>query len=208
MGDCKKCFHFRVPKHSTSKMQESITVQSSEISTVFDELIKLSENMRGQEANEKVANAGRGEWEKKPQTFSYCGFLESEKRYYIHEVKNLGGRCKDYTEGSPLNNSCKNCRHRIIPNGYKQKRRNLDFILINSKPGSSSVTNKLKDINMLIANEIRIVYFTNGVLNDEPFIYEYCNIFSNPSDRSYVICALKNPNNNCPAFEPQLSSDI
>jgi hypothetical protein len=143
MGACQKCFHFRVPKQIVSVIRDSISNQSPEITSVFDELIKNMEGMRGQEANEKVANAGAGEWEKKPQTFSYCGVLENEDRYFIHEVKNLGGRCTDYRETPSLNNSCKNCTHKRTPNAFKQKKHSLDFILNNAKTGSMSVTNIL-----------------------------------------------------------------
>lgn len=189
-------------------MQETITVQSVEITNVFDELVRNMESMRGQEANEKVANAGKGQWGKKPQTFSYCGFLENSKQYFIHEVKNLGGRCLDYNDGSPLNNNCANCRYRKVTKGYAQKKQIQKFLLDFAKPGSDSFRKHESETNAAIANEIRLVYQLNGLLDREPMIFDYCEKFSDVSKGPFAVCAVKNSNKNCPAFESNNSDDF
>lgn len=203
MNNCKDCTFYRKPNQIESLKKENIAHQSSEISNVFDDLIHQVISMKGQEAFEKVANAGRGIWAKKPQTFSYCGFSEDNGIYHLHEVKNLGGRCADFSSAQGhAAKTCQSCQYCKTPSGHAKKVANMEFLMDNI-PSSPKIREIKHEISSLIANEIRLSFFNNGRLSTEPFILKFCSFFSRPEDSSYVICALENSNNTCQNWKPK-----
>ena len=150
------------------------------------------------------------EWGFRPAMSSYCGFLEDQQRYPIFEIKNIGGRCEDFSDKAKPSHSCKTCIHLVAAGGLSDDRdRERDLAAmqlenIATKSQSSTpellLTKHREGASSRKAFELSGAYAAKGVMGNQPQYLDWCRALSKES--AYVITVMANPYDACTVWEP------
>lgn len=123
----------KVVEQMLKVMQDERQTQDAEMKMKI-ELLRLAESGL---ANPRAAAlpVERQMWLARPTMTDHCGLKEREGVYFLHELKNLGGSCKDFKPHDPEPHSCRTCRHRCTGGGEARDRQQylvLERLALNS----------------------------------------------------------------------------
>ena len=141
---------------------------------------------------------------------SYCGFLEDQQRYPIFEIKNIGGRCEDFSDKAKPSHSCKTCIHLVAAGGLSDDRdrerdlaaMQLENIATKSQSSTpkSLLTKHREGASSRKAFELSGAYAAKGVMGNQPQYLDWCRALS--KEAAYVITVMANPYDACTVWEP------
>jgi hypothetical protein len=212
---CTRCVHFRKVKPPSQLLAKAVGTADGPVAEALEKVLSDEQRMRETEAADKRSLVGReaDSWETRPVMSGYCGFQEAEEIYLLAEVKNRGGGCPDFNPGRPERHACADCAQRVeargraIDEGHERAYTQMSVSAI-AGHGSTSVPESLltkyrEGVSSRKALELLGAYHAQGEPAMEPMYLDWCRHFS--SEDEYVICALRNPHNTCPAWSPAAS---
>jgi hypothetical protein len=218
MGTCQSCIYFRSVKPMSQLLAQAIPSTDAQISNALKEVLKDENEQRGYEAHLKQEKSKNNDevWDMPPAMSNYCAFKQVEgnkvekETYLICEVKNIGGRCTDFKEGKPAQQTCETCASRVAAKGLEKdiemQNRLSQAGQVNIVVGlSTNTTDNLLSKHLEGANsrkgfEILSAYNSKGhFFGNPPDYLHYCGALSQQED--YVACTFQNPHGVCPHWQ-------
>lgn len=207
MGVCAQCKWFRRTKPASQLLAGAFSSSSADVAQALGKVVEDEQKQRDAEADYKRIQdaAGKDLWAGRPVLTDYCGLDEEKGAYYIAEVKNLGGRCRQHDPDPPPRQACSECQHERTPEGAARDAvREQAYVKLAARNISADVkkdtTESLLDgyrkgTSARQALEVTGVYQTRGHLLHPPAYLTYCAAFSTADD--YVTCLFQNPYHLC-----------
>jgi hypothetical protein len=215
MNRCEACVHFRAVRRQSEALARDANATEK---SALDALAKIREEearIADQELKVKMEHMLRLQeaWPgpERPRMTDYCGLREREQVYLIRDLKNAGGRCRDFAAGQPPTRSCHTCVHRSEPFGQERDLRltigymavagaaNRNRIL--EKSSQDRVTNHLNACAQAVANQLTLAFGSDGHLPSRPEYLSVCKSRSTHG-QTYAVCAILNPHGACDLWQP------
>jgi hypothetical protein len=217
-GPCAKCAHFRRARPLSQLLQAAFEADmaAAEVTGALSKIVDDEQKLREAEADVKGKEgaADRDEWGARPVMSDYCGLDEASGLYRIAEVKNRGRGCEQFEPGRPVRHACDDCAHRVPADG-RERARAMESIFARiandavavqaSAQGAQGLHGSYRSGEASVkALEISSAYGAKGRLLTRPAYLDHCGALADDEDE-YVVCALQNTHNTCPAWAPGVS---
>lgn len=210
---CQDCIHYRYAVPLSSVLKAQVSESHEDVLKAVDEISAQDDAHRIQERAWISAGAqGDGVWPHRPRTISYCGLYEGDDHYYVCEVKNVDGKCRDFTRQHVTKpNDCGLCAHRLEAAGdaedhalLYQIAERMAYSTVQSPPLQAEYQRLEKGVGVMKAYEIREAYRNYGWLPRPPKYLDCCAARSRPAHFEVSQCI--NSRHDCSRFLPGYGS--
>ena len=213
-GPCTRCVHFRRARPLSQLLRVAFEADTAaaEVTGALAKIVDDEQKLREAEAELKAKEgaADRDVWAARPLMSDYCGLDEAGEIHRIAEVKNRGLGCEDFEPGRPERHACGDCVHRVPAEG-RERDLGMEAIYAGLVRDAAAVQASPQGAQGMLGSyrggeasgkalEIASAYGAKGRLLTRPEYLDHCDALS--SEDEYVVCALQNTHNTCPAWNP------
>ena len=204
MKVCKKCNHFRSFRPVSQLLAHELTLNDIAVNSELLSIMKDEKHVRDLESEQKVELLDDREeaWDIKPKMSSFCGLLESKRKYLFHEIKNHDGGCTDHDD-KIATQSCSTCAHMRKGNGAQKDEAKLkelaslseNAVALGQPDGMQHLTNYVQLVGTKKAFEAAQSYYAGKISIKQPEYLSICSKYS--SDTDFIPCVIANPYDKC-----------
>jgi hypothetical protein len=190
----------KVVEQLLNVMQDQRKTQDAEMKMKV-ELLRLAES---ELANPRVAAlwVERQMWPTRPTMADHCGLKERDGIYFLHELKNLGGGCKDFKPRDSEPHACRTCRHRCTGGGEARDRQQylvLGHLAVNAAAlGEGNGQKQLDDYREFVATtktlEVAQACYSGRMTQSRP---DYLPVCGHKDATDFTPCAVRNQYDTC-----------
>jgi hypothetical protein len=215
MENCKNCRFFRPYRPLSQLLARELGHNDAQVASQLVSIMQDEYRVKGNEAQKRAELMITEEvkWDEKPAMSDYCGFLESKGVYFIYEIKNAGGECKDFKKLDNTRHECATCQHQILGDGEAKDRQAIQEykqIATNSialdKGGDHGLGEYIQRISMVKAFEAAQSYYAGKLTFRQPDYLSICGVYS--TDRDFVPCVLQNPHEVCNDYTDRVAKQV